>query len=78
MIIQVVTILVMADLQHQSRKVLLWCSNICRFDGAGVRVMHAHFRVNGTSVAQTDMFGGASNHGGSMYHQQQLGICLGN
>ena len=43
------------------------------FDGAGVRVMHAHFRVNGTSVAQTDMFGGASNHGGSMYHPTAVG-----
>ena len=37
------------------------------FNGTGVRVLHAHFRVNGTSVAQTDMFGGASNHGGTFY-----------
>ena len=43
------------------------------FNGAGVRVMHAHFRVNGVSVAQTDMFGGASNHGGSMYHPTAVG-----
>ena len=43
------------------------------FDGAGVRVMHANFRVNGTSVAQTDMFGGASNHGGTHYHPTAVG-----
>ena len=43
------------------------------FNGAGVRVMHAHFRVNGTSVAQTDMFGGASNHGGTHYHPTAVG-----
>ena len=43
------------------------------FDGAGVRVMHSHFRVNGTSVAQADMFGGASNHGGTHYHPTAAG-----
>ena len=43
------------------------------FDGAGVRVMHANFRVNGTSVAQADMFGGASNHGGTHYHPTAVG-----
>ena len=43
------------------------------FNGAGVRVMHASFRVNGTSVAQTDMFGGASNHGGTHYHPTAVG-----
>ena len=43
------------------------------FNGAGVRVMHANFRVNGTSVAQTDMFGGASNHGGTHYHPTAVG-----
>ena len=35
--------------------------------------MHANFRVNGTSVAQTDMFGGASNHGGTHYHPTAVG-----
>ena len=43
------------------------------FNGTGVRVMHANFRVNGTSVAQTDMFGGASNHGGTHYHPTAVG-----
>ena len=43
------------------------------FNGAGVRVLHANFRVNGVSVAQTDMFGGASNHGGSYYHPNAVG-----
>ena len=43
------------------------------FNGTGVRVLHAHFRVNGTSVAQTDMFGGASNHGGTHYHPTAVG-----
>ena len=43
------------------------------FNGTGVRVLHAHFRVNGTSVAQTDMFGGASNHGGTHYHPTAAG-----
>ena len=46
------------------------------FNGAGVRVLHAHFRVNGTSVAQTDMFGGASNHGGSFYHPNAVGVMM--
>ena len=43
------------------------------FNGAGVRVLHSHFRVNGVSVAQTDMFGGASNHGGTFYHPNAVG-----
>ena len=46
------------------------------FNGTGVRVLHAHFRVNGTSVAQTDMFGGASNHGGTFYHPTAVGIMM--
>ena len=46
------------------------------FDGNGVRVLHAHFRVNGSSVAQTDMFGGASNHGGTHYHPTGAGSMI--
>ena len=34
----------------------------------GVRVLHAKFQKNGSDVASGDMFGGASNHGGTSYH----------
>jgi len=46
------------------------------FDGAGVRVLHAKFQKNGSDVASTDMFGGASNHGGTSYHPTGCGHFL--
>ena len=38
------------------------------FDFSGVRVLHAKFQKNGSDVANCDMFGGSSNHGGTYYH----------
>ena len=44
----------------------------------GVRVLHAKFVKNGSDVASCDMFGGASDHGGTSYHPTGCGHFLTN
>ena len=46
------------------------------FDINGVRVLHSKFQKNGNDVATADMFGGASNHGGTYYHPTGCGHML--
>ena len=46
------------------------------FDFSGVRVLHSKFQKNGSDVASADMFGGASNHGGTSYHPTGCGHIL--
>ena len=46
------------------------------FDFSGVRVLHSKFQKNGSDVATADMFGGASNHGGTYYHPTGCGHIL--
>ena len=43
------------------------------FSMSGVRVLHAAFRKNGSVVGTADMFGGASDHGGTSYHPTGCG-----
>ena len=43
---------------------------------SGVRVLHAKFQKNGSDVASCDMFGGASDHGGTSYHPTGCGHIL--
>ena len=38
------------------------------FNGGAVRVMHCHFRKNGTNARQFDMCGGVNSDGGNYYH----------
>ena len=46
------------------------------FNITGVRVLHAQFQKNGSDIASVDMFGGASNHGGTYYHPTGCGHML--
>ena len=46
------------------------------FDFSGVRVLHSKFVKNGSDFATADMFGGSSNHGGTMYHPTGCGHIL--
>ena len=43
---------------------------------SGVRVLHSQFQKNGSDIASTDMFGGASDHGGTSYHPTGVGHML--
>lgn len=43
---------------------------------SGVRVLHAKFVKNGSDIASADMFGGATDHGGTSYHPTGCGHML--
>ena len=43
------------------------------FGSGHVRVLHAQFQKNGADVAAADLFGGASDHGGTSYHPTGCG-----
>ena len=46
------------------------------FGSGAVRVLHAKFRKNGDDIAAADMFGGASDHGGTSFHPTGCGHML--